>query len=134
MKQRLAIAATLLGKPEVIILDETDHGLDPMVCGGQDLNQERSVRRYYHHPGSLSSTKCRRRVPCVVIEKGRNLFTGKWKTYFKIQGGLKLPAIPPVARHGPPGNTMVESVRPETDLLVVKLREGITPAELNKYL
>lgn len=137
MKQRLAIAATLLGKPEVLILDEPTNGLDPIgIAEVRDLIREVSSRGITIILASHILDEVQKTCShVVVIEKGRNLFTGKVEDILQDSRWVEvasdsLPLLGMVLQE----TEMVESVKPEADLLVVKLREGITTTELNKYL
>jgi ABC-2 type transport system ATP-binding protein len=78
MKQRLGIAAALLGDPELLILDEPSNGLDPQGMRDMRLllsalrNEGRTVLVSSHLLGELEQI-------CdwlIVIKEGRRLFQG----------------------------------------------------------
>jgi ABC-2 type transport system ATP-binding protein len=93
MKQRLGIAAALLGDPEFLILDEPSNGLDPLGMRDMRLllsalrNEGRTVLVSSHLLGELEQI-------CdwlIVIREGRRLFQG---TPEELLGGEELSMRP----------------------------------------
>ncbi|MBU2651675.1 MAG: ATP-binding cassette domain-containing protein [Bacteroidetes bacterium] len=79
MKQRLAIAAALLGNPRVLILDEPTNGLDPQgIAEIRNLilriaNQGITIILASHLLDEVQKI-C---THVAVLDKGKNIFTGK---------------------------------------------------------
>ena len=78
MKQRLGLAAALLGKPSVLVLDEPVNGLDP-----EGIRFIRRFRRRYANEGNtvllsshLMSEVAETVDDVVIINKGRIVSTG----------------------------------------------------------
>ena len=78
MKQRLAIAATLIGDPDVLIFDEPTNGLDP-----QGIAEERSILKRISGQGNtvIMASHILDEVEKIcshvaIIKKGKLLATG----------------------------------------------------------
>jgi len=137
MKQRLAIASALLGKPEALILDEPTNGLDP-----QGIFE---IRNLILHIGSEGTTiilashlldevqKVCSHV--AVLHKGKKLYSGRVSDLSNDSAEVELasnnPEILADALLAFPG---VSTVKMENRLLIATLKSGITPYDINEYL
>ena len=131
MKQRLGIAAALLGDPELLVLDEPTNGLDP--AGINDMRQligrvahnERSVLVSSHILSELEQV-------CdwlIVIDRGALLYQGPADGFM----GTASPTISVASEHDADRDRLADTVRsqglvaePEGDRLVVHL-DGADP-------
>jgi len=90
MRQRLALAATLLGDPEILVLDEPANGLDPQ--GVRWLRDVLRARTAEGHTVLISShvlAEVAQTVDdVVVISRGRLLHQGKIGDFTGRQTGL----------------------------------------------
>jgi ABC-2 type transport system ATP-binding protein len=109
MRQRLALAAALLGDPAILLLDEPVNGLDPPGIRwlrrllGSLADEGRAVLVSSHLLGELAEVADR----MVIIDRGRliadaaihelvNQRTGSLEdVYFRLAGTLADPAAPP---------------------------------------
>jgi ABC-type multidrug transport system ATPase subunit len=137
MRQRLALAATMLGDPELVILDEPTNGLDP-----EGMREVRKIIQKFGEMGKtvfLSSHLLfeveRVCTHVAIIKKGRLVAQGNVREILEQQPVVELrcdgaldrlqaavAAYPPVA-----------SVRVEDGTVCVTLDDGDTAA-LNRYL
>jgi ABC-2 type transport system ATP-binding protein len=126
MKQRLGIAAALLGDPELLVLDEPTNGLDP--AGINDMRQligrvahnERSVLVSSHILSELEHL-------CdwlIVIDRGALLYQGPTDGFMWTAS----PTISVASEHDADRDRLVDTVRsqglvaePDGDRLVVHL-------------
>ena len=133
MKQRLGIAAAILGDPELLVLDEPTNGLDP--AGINDMRQligrvahnERSVLVSSHILSELEQV-------CdwlIVIDRGALLYQGPTDGFT----GTASPTISVASEHDADLDRLADTVRsqglvaePEADRLVVHL-DGADPRE-----
>jgi len=134
MKQRLAVASTLIGKPEVLILDEPTNGLDPKgIAEIRNIilnvaSQGVTIILASHILDEVQKT-CSH---VAVMEKGKKLYSGKVSEVLNDAQWVEL------AAENMAGLQMalqqletVENIQEEGDKYVVKLKIATNQAELN---
>ena len=136
MKQRLAVASTLLGQPEVLILDEPTNGLDPRgIAEIRNIilnvaSKGVTIVLASHILDEVQKT-C---THMAVLEKGKKLFSGvvdevlndaQWvELASENMAGLQL-ALRQV--------DFIENIQEEGEKYVIKLKSTISQAELNSF-
>ncbi|MEZ5198277.1 MAG: ATP-binding cassette domain-containing protein [Bacteroidales bacterium] len=137
MKQRLAIAAALLGSPEVLIFDEPTNGLDPTgIAEIRELiikiaKEGITIILASHLLDEVQKT-C---THVVVLRSGEKLFAGDVKEVLTLSDtvevsspDIKLLEIALVECN------MVNEVSKDADLIIVKLSDGASAHDLNTWL
>lgn len=136
MKQRLGIAAALLGDPRVLVLDEPTNGLDPE---GIAEVREIVLQQVQHGKTLILASHILSEVEKIcdhvaILKKGELLANGPVKELLaedeiieiscndneKLMEKLK-------------GSTLVKEVETENGLLVLILNEKTGPAEINAF-
>jgi ABC-2 type transport system ATP-binding protein len=137
MKQRLAVASALLGKPEVIILDEPTNGLDP-----QGIAQMRELIRNVAGKGItiILASHLLDEVQKIcshvaVLSKGKKLFDGEVSDVLAVSELLEIAAKDMVQLQTaislhPDFKSMLRS----EDKWLVYFKGQIQPAEVNEFL
>jgi ABC-2 type transport system ATP-binding protein len=136
MKQRLAIGSALLGKPEVLILDEPTNGLDPKGIAEirhliiQVANEGTTIILASHILDEVQKT-CSH---VAVLEKGKKLFSGRVDEVLNKSNWIEvscenMAALELVLKNTP----WVASFQEETDKYVFVPGENINLAEINRY-
>lgn len=138
MKQRLGIAIALLGKPELLILDEPVNGLDP-----QAIAETRDLMRTLRESGTtiLLSSHLLGEIEQVcdtvtVLESGRLVANGtpeQLRQQFNGQAPLELQAGDP-AKASQLFEGMGVKVKVEGTSLLAYLPEDVTASDLVKVL
>ena len=137
MKQRLALAASLIGKPEVLILDEPTNGLDPKsIAEIRNLiidiaNKGLTVLLASHLLDEVQKT-C---AHVVILDKGKALHCGRVDDVLNSSSQLELksddmPALSDAVRQF----DFVGESKLDKDLLVLSLTKEVEAAEVNKIL
>jgi len=136
MKQRLAVASTLIGQPEVLILDEPTNGLDPRGIAEirniiLDVASKGVTIILASHILDEVQKTC---THMAVLEKGKKLFSGpvdevlndaQWvELAADNMAGLQL-ALKQV--------DFVENMQEEGEKYIIKLKKEIGQAELNSF-
>ena len=137
MKQRLAIGAALLGKPEVLIFDEPTNGLDPKgIAEIRDLiisiaRDGITILLASHLLDEVQKT-CSH---VAVLKEGKKLFAGKVGDVLNLKDSVEISARDNDQLYNILGGFQegMEIVR-EREILVIKLKEGTTIYDLNQYL
>ncbi len=137
MKQRLAIAATLLGNPEVMILDEPTNGLDPRgIADIRNIILDIASRGITIIIASHILDEVQKICSHVaVLEKGKKLYAGKVSEVLGESQWVELAAedmqkLLFSLRKFPD----IGSIQEEGDRYIVKLADHMLPSELNRYL
>jgi ABC-2 type transport system ATP-binding protein len=137
MKQRLAIGAALLGKPDVLIFDEPTNGLDPKgIAEIRDLiisiaRDGITILLASHLLDEVQKT-CSH---VAVLKEGKKLFAGKVGDVLNLKDSVEISARDNDQLFNALGGFQegMEIVR-EREILVIKLKEGATIFDLNQYL
>ena len=137
MKQRLAIAAALLGNPEVLIFDEPTNGLDPRGIAEireiiiQIAQQGITIILASHLLDEVQKT-CSH---VAVLKEGKTLFTGKVSDILNISDTVEVSSNNiELLILSLKENSNIEDIKPESEILVIKLKDGFTSYDLNNYL
>jgi ABC-2 type transport system ATP-binding protein len=127
MKQRLGFARVLLGRPELLVLDEPTNGLDPgEIREIRDLvarvsAQGATVLLSSHHLSEVEQM-CSH---VIVMNRGRLVVDGSVRDLIGATGSVYLEVDDRGRAQGVLGALpIVESVQPQGDGLVVRLRDG----------
>ncbi len=137
MKQRLAIAAALIGDPEVLILDEPTNGLDPKgIAEIRDLitrvgKQGTTIILASHLLDEVQKV-CSH---VVILSKGERISGGKVSEVLSASPALELAAenmdqLKLVLEQ----SDLFTEIKTENELLIASMEKNINPAELNKIL
>ncbi|MCP4553304.1 MAG: ATP-binding cassette domain-containing protein [Bacteroidetes bacterium] len=137
MKQRLAIAAALLGKPEVLILDEPTNGLDP-----KGISEIRDIIKKISSVGltlvlasHLLDEVQKVCTHVAILEKGKKLFSGRINEILKETLYVEVSSPDMKALHASLSIfNKVQIVEADDNVIAVKLDEKMDSSELNKYL
>jgi ABC-2 type transport system ATP-binding protein len=119
MKQRLSLAAALLGDPPVLVLDEPANGLDPQgIRELRDLLRERAARGHTVLVSSHLLTEVEQLVDdIVVIDQGRLVATGTIADLTQSSARVRTPRPQDLAERLAAAGARVEPAGP--DALVV---------------
>ena len=140
MKQRLAIAAALLGKPEVLILDEPTNGLDPRGIAEireliMKIAADGTTIILASHILDEVQKVC---THVAVLEKGKKLFSGPVDELLNDRHWVEIAAANMASLRlvlelmHEKGDLL--AIQEEDDKYMVKLAEGLSPESLNRSL
>ncbi|MEX0927863.1 MAG: ABC transporter ATP-binding protein [Balneolales bacterium] len=137
MKQRLALASTLLGDPDVLVLDEPTNGLDP---GG--IYEVRSLIREVASRGKtiIMASHMLDEIEKVcthvaILKKGRKLTGGTTREILSSQDTLEIAAADLDLLHRLLSGTRgVTDISRDNDRLTASLADEVDVAELNAML
>lgn len=135
MKQRLAIAAAMLGKPEVLILDEPTNGLDPQgIVEIRELIREIAARGITILLASHLLDEVEKVCSHVaVLQRGKLLYSGPvdelkpGQTFFEVQA-QDMKALEQIARTLPSFSTANST----NGKLQLSFENNPNPAEINR--
>lgn len=137
MKQRLAIASALLGKPEVLLLDEPANGLDPQGIAEirnliLNLNKQGMTIILSSHILDEVEKVCSH---VAIIKKGKLLVQGKVGEILLDDYLIELKSEDMDALHHALRECEeVMDIKTDSDTILVKVTEKFTNADLNQYL
>jgi len=137
MKQRLAIAASLIGDPEVLILDEPTNGLDPRsIAEIRELIIEIASRGTTVILASHLLDEVQKICSHVaILDKGKLLHSGRVDQVLSSSSMLELRADDMAGlKQQIQQFDFVDGVLSEGTIWLVKLREEKDPATVNKLL
>ena len=136
MKQRLGIAAALLGDPRVLVLDEPTNGLDPEgIAEVREvvLEQVKLGKTLILASHILSEVEkiCNH---VAILKKGELLANGPVKELLAEDEIIELSCNNNEALRAKLENSgLVKEVETENGVLVLTLNEKITPSEINAF-
>ena len=137
MKQRLAIAAALLGNPEVLIFDEPTNGLDPTgIAEIRELiiriaRQGITIILASHLLDEVQKT-CSH---VLVLKNGKHLFSGQVKDVLNTSDTVEVMADDQAKLEiALKSSDLVEAFKKEGEFFLVKLKEDRGAGDLNGYL
>jgi ABC-2 type transport system ATP-binding protein len=137
MKQRLAIAAALLGKPEVLIFDEPTNGLDPR---GIAEIRELIIKIAQQGITILLASHLLDEVQKVcshvaVLREGEVLFLGSVDEVLNIADTIEIASNNnELLAMALKENDQILEIKTEHEILVIKLKDGFTTYDINNYL
>lgn len=137
MKQRLAIAAALLGNPRVLILDEPTNGLDPQgIAEIRELIQRIANEGITIILASHLLDEVQKICSHVaVLKTGKLLFCDRVDELVNSTGLLVVQAPNmPQLRAALVAHDQIEAITQENDHYVVSFKNDVIPWQLNKYL
>lgn len=136
MKQRLAIAAALLGNPKVLVLDEPTNGLDPAgIAEIRDmiiqLSQQGITIVMASHLLDEVEKVC---THVAILKKGDLLLNGPVDTVLRSAGQIEVKAAD-LARLEQTLAKMegVKKIQQTNNLLQLSCDEDLQPEQINKY-
>ena len=137
MKQRLAIASSLLNNPEILILDEPTNGLDP-----QGIHQVREIIKKVASEGTtiLLASHLLDEVEkvcshVIILSKGKSLYSGSVADmntnlgFFTLQCS-DIDTLQNILEE----HSSFGEIKREGDLLIAYIKEPLKGSELNKFL
>jgi ABC-2 type transport system ATP-binding protein len=137
MKQRLAIAAALLGDPKVLILDEPTNGLDPQgIAEIRGLILKIAARGITIILASHLLDEVQKICSHVaVLDKGKNIFTGRVSEILNAStlieiGAEDMARLESLLKEYPEA----EGFEKENNIFLVRLKEGTGSSDINSYL
>lgn len=137
MKQRLALAAALIGNPKVLILDEPTNGLDPQgIAEIRELILKIAKRGITIILASHLLDEVQKICTHVaVLDKGKNIFTGKVSEILNTSVLVEIGAEDmQMLEEQLNKNGQVDSIEREGEIFLIRLKEGYASSELNQYL
>jgi ABC-2 type transport system ATP-binding protein len=137
MRQRLGLARVMLGRPEILVLDEPTNGLDP-----QEMREVRQLVRRVADEGAtvLFSSHLLAEVEqtcthAVVMDRGRFVAGGSVAELIGTSGSVYLEVSDvAAAQHALAGLPTVTATTPEPPGLVVEMSDHASRADLVKHL
>ncbi len=137
MKQRLGIASTLLGNPQVLVLDEPTNGLDPEgIAEVRELIiQQADLGKTIIMASHILSEVEKVCSDLAILKSGQLLAQGSVKSLLKGECLLELKAADPVLLIQILENCpFVNHIQAENSGVKVRLNEGSNSSDLNKYV
>lgn len=136
MKQRLALAATLLGSPKVLVLDEPTNGLDPA-----GIAEIRQLIRQLHANGFtiIMASHLLDEVEKVcthvaILKKGNLLLSGKVDEVLRSEDQLEVAAADmDFLYHTLKDMQGIQSIQRFHSVLQLSCNEGLQPYHVNEY-
>ncbi len=136
MKQRLGLAAALLGDPRVLVLDEPTNGLDPEgIAEVREvvIEQVQAGKTLILASHILSEVEkiCNH---VAILKKGELLANGPVKELLAEEEIIEVSCDDnQLLKSKIGGSGLVRDVEEENGLLVFTLNEGVTSADINSY-
>lgn len=137
MKQRLAIAAALIGNPEVLIFDEPTNGLDPQGIADirsliMGIAAEGKTIILASHLLDEVEKVC---SDVVILKKGKKMYSGAVKDMLEGKERIKLASTDmDLLERLLKENPDIKSMERVNDFIVIELKEYASEATINKYL
>ncbi len=136
MKQRLGIAAALLGDPRVLVLDEPTNGLDPEgIAEVRELVIEQVAMGKTLILASHILNEVEKICSNVaILKKGELLASGPVKELLAEEEIIEISCDDNAAlKTLLEKSTLTKAIELENGLLVVTLNDRVTPAEINAF-
>jgi ABC-2 type transport system ATP-binding protein len=137
MKQRLALAASMIGEPEVLVLDEPTNGMDPQgIADIRNLIIEiaaggTTIVLASHLLDEVQKT-C---THVAVLDKGKKIFDGSVKEILESEEYIEIAAEDMDALFGLLQEFKgISEITREANKFIVLLDAGPTKKDLQKYL
>lgn len=137
MKQRLAIAAALLGNPEVLIFDEPTNGLDPQGIAEirglilRIAEEGKTILLASHLLDEVQKT-C---SDVAILKKGKKLYSGNVKEVLNLSDTIEVASSDlqklKICLNDFPKITRIDE---EQNLLLVHMESGLSTENLNTFL